>query len=189
MSLLIIGVLMFTLVHLIPAVMRPARDQWAERLGANRYQGLFALVIVGSIVVIVFGWKSAIPSPVYAPPLGPGIVTSTLILVASILFVASTPPTNIKRLIRHPQMVGTLIWSASHLLSNGDSRSLILFGGLGLWSIAEMVFCSKRDGKWQKPPTRGVGFDIASVVAGLLFFAIFAYFHPSLFGVAATVGL
>jgi len=188
MALLIVGILLFTLVHLFPAVMKPTRDGLVEQLGAGRYQGLFALTILVSIVIIVFGWKSTAPAPVYAPVLSPGLVTSGLMLVATVLFVATVLPTNIKRLLRHPQMTGTLIWSVTHLLANGDSRSILLFGSLGLWSIAEMVLCSRRDGAWQKPERVGGTKDAVYVIIGIVLFAVFAYFHRGMFGVSVIPG-
>ena len=189
MAVLILGVLLFTSVHLFPALQKPTRDGLVQRLGESRYQGLFALVIVASIVIIVFGWKSAVPAPVYAPVLASGFVASALILLASILFIAAVVPTNIKRLLRHPQMTGTLIWAVTHLLANGDSRSIVLFGGIGLWSIAEMVLCSKRDGAWQKPAPVSIARDAICIVLGVAFFAAFAYFHRALFGVNVVPGM
>ena len=189
MALLVVGILLFTLAHLFPAIMKPTRDALAERLGASRYQGLFALVIVASIAIIVFAWQSTVPTPVYAPVLVPGLTASGLMLVAFILFIAATLPTNIKRFIRHPQMTGTLVWSVTHLLANGDSRSVVLFGSLGLWSLAEMVLCSKRDGEWQRPTPVALGNDVISVVAGITLFAAFAYFHRAMFGVSVVTGI
>ena len=45
-------------------------------------------------------------------------------------------PNNVKRLLRHPQLTGVALWGIGHLLANGESRSIILFGGLGAWAIA-----------------------------------------------------
>ena len=186
MTLLVVGILMFTLVHLFPAIARPTRDHLAERLGSGAYQGLFALTILISIVVIVFGWKSAQPTLVYAPVIAPGLVTSGLMLLAFLLFIASNLPTNLKRWIRHPQMTGTLLWSVTHLLANGDSRSVILFGSLGAWSILEMLLCNRRDGPRQKPEPVALTKDVVVVIAGVALFAVFAYSHRWLFGVTVV---
>ena len=189
MALLIVGILLFTLAHLFPALMKSTRDGLAKRLGSSRYQGVFALIIVTSIVIIVVGWQSTTPTLVYAPVLSSGLVTFGLMLVACILFIAVVLPTNIKRLLRHPQMTGTLIWSITHLLANGDSRSVMLFGSLGLWAIAEIVLCSKRDGAWQRPAAVPITRDAIYVVIGALLFAAFAYFHRALFGVSVVPGM
>jgi hypothetical protein len=48
--------------------------------------------------------------------------------LAFILFAASAMATSIKRFVRHPQLTGVLLWALAHLFSNGDGRSLVLFG-------------------------------------------------------------
>ena len=189
MVLLIAGVAIFAVVHLFPAAVKTTRDNLAARLGNNPYRGLFSLLILGSIALMVAGWKSATPTLVYLPPLRPGIVTSALILIAFILFVASARPTNLRRVIRHPQMTGVIAWSIGHLLANGDSRSVVLFGGLGLWAIAEILLCNKRDGAWTRPQPVGLRADAIVAVIGLIAFAVIAYSHRWLFGVSVAPGL
>jgi uncharacterized membrane protein len=152
-------------------------------LGENRYRGLFSLVIVASLVLIVLGWRAAAPAAIYAPPLDGGPVTSGLMLIAFVLFVAAQSGSNIKRFVRHPQMVSVILWSGTHLLANGDSRSIALFGGLGLWAIAEILLCNRRDGKWRKADRAATRVDVITVVIAGIGFALIGYFHQALFGV------
>ena len=183
MALLIAGLLLFTIVHLLPAASPGTRAQLVDKLGNNTYRGLFSAVVLASLVVVVFGWKAATPTVVYAPPVGGGPVISALVFFAFVLFVASKARTNYRRLIRHPQMMAVILWSVSHLLVNGDSRSVVLFGVLGIWAVLEMVLCNKRDGAWQKPDVVPFSADmIVAVIAGVAF-AIFFYLHKALFGV------
>ena len=44
---------------------------------------------------------------------------------------ASGPAGHIKHAIRHPMLIGTILWAAGHLLANGDLASLFLFGAFG----------------------------------------------------------
>ena len=67
MGLLIIGVLLWAVVHLYPSIFPERRSQLMERLG-SKYQGIFALTIVFSILLIVLGWRSTVPNPVYDIP-------------------------------------------------------------------------------------------------------------------------
>lgn len=184
MTLLIIGVLVFCLAHLYPAILAGNHDRLERKLGENPYRGYFSLVIVGALILIVFGWKSAIPTAVYQPPMSAGAMSSGLVLIGFVLFVASQVPGNVKRLLRHPQMLGTIFWGVAHLLTNGDSRSLILFGGLTVWAVAEIVMINRRDGPWKKPESAPIGLDAITVVIGITLFAAVAYFHVQLFGVA-----
>ena len=183
MILLIAGLLLFTVIHLLPAASPDLRGQLAGKLGENAYRGVYSIVIVASLVIIVFGWKAATPTAVYTPPVGGGPVISALVFFAFVLFVTSKVRSNYRRLIRHPQMLAVILWSVAHLLVNGDSRSLVLFGGLGVWAILEIVLCNKRDGAWQKPDAVPFSADmIVAIIAGVAFTAIF-YLHRALFGV------
>lgn len=183
MALLIAGLLLFTIVHLLPAASPATRNNLAEKLGDNAYRGLFSAVVLASLVVIVFGWKAATPARVYAAPLDGGPVISAVTFFAFVLFVASKVRTNYRRIVRHPQMMAVILWSAAHLLVNGDSRSVVLFGGLGIWAVAEIVLCNKRDGDWKKPDVVPFSADmIVAVIAGVAFAIIF-YLHRALFGV------
>ena len=95
--------------------------------------------------------------------------------------------TNIKRLHRHPQLIGVAFWSIAHLLANGDNRSLLLFGGLGAWAVVEMVSINQRQGEWQKPDKVPLTNDIVTVVVGVALFAVLLFAHPYLTGIPALL--
>ena len=134
---------------------------------------------------IVLGWKAATPSPVYAAPLAAGPLPSLLVLCGFALFFAAKTKTHIKRLIRHPQMTGVFLWSAAHLLTNGDSRSLALFGSFAAWSLLEIVLINRRDGPRTSLPEGSTRGDVTTLVIAIVVFAIFAFLHQRLFGVPA----
>ena len=184
MGILVTGIAIFCLAHLFPAIRPTARDNMHAKLGENPYRGLFSLVIIAALVLIVVGWKSATPVPVYAPPLAANLLTSLLILVGLVLFFASQFNGNIKRFVRHPQMTGTILWGVAHLLTNGDSRSVALFGALTVWAGAEILLINRREGQWQKPGPATIKFDLVPLAIGVVVFAAVAYFHAVLFGVA-----
>ena len=187
MNLLIFGILLWSLIHLFPSAMHDTRSKFVTRIGNNAYRGLFSLLIAASLLMIIFGWKSATPSALYAPPLFGSILPSILLLIAFILFVAAQTHTNIKRFVRHPQLTGVVLWGLAHLLTNGDSRSVTLFGGMTLWALVTMVLCGRRDGPWQKPGPVALSSDIVTVVIGAIAFGVLLYAHQFLFGVAPIV--
>ena len=90
-------------------------------------------MIVGSIVLMVAGWRSAAADIVYEPPAWGRHFAMLLMLVAFFLFAFSHGKSNAKRFIRHPQLTAVVVWAIAHLLANGDTRSLTLFGVLGIW--------------------------------------------------------
>lgn len=184
MNLLIVGMLLWSLTHLFPSAMYENRSKIVASIGNNAYRRLFSLLIAASLLMIIFGWKAAIPSGLYVPPLFGSTLPSILLLISFILFVAARARTNIKRFVRHPQMTSVAVWGIAHLLTNGDSRSVALFGGMTLWALVSMVLCGRRDGPWQKPAPVALSGDIGTVVVGAIAFAVLLYAHQFLFGVA-----
>jgi len=184
MSLLIAGIILWFVVHSFPAIAPNKRDALAAKLGEQPYRGVFSLVIVASLVMMVFGWKNAIPSAIYHPPMGPGILPSLLVLAGLVAFFASQMNGNLKQILRHPQMVGTILWAVAHLLTNGDSRSLVLFGGMAIWALVEIVMINRREGPRTSTQTASGKFDLIAVVIGGAVFAVVGHFHLQLFGVS-----
>ena len=106
-----------------------------------------------------------------------------VILASFILFVASQTPNNIRRHVRHPQMMAVVLWSLAHLHVNGDPRSILLFGGLGVWAVLEILFCNRRDEVWRKPEPAPGRWDAITIGIGAAAFVVVFLLHMSLFGV------
>ncbi|MGL6163776.1 MAG: NnrU family protein, partial [Aeromonas veronii] len=68
MFLLTLGVALFTLIHLYPCFAVAHRARLRERLGENRYKGLFSLLVFVAIACIIAGWRSASSLPLYFLP-------------------------------------------------------------------------------------------------------------------------
>jgi len=185
MALLILGLLIWSCAHLVPSVARPFRASLIERLDEQKYQGLFALTILASLALIIFGWRSTPPDPLYSTPSWGRLAAIILVYPALVLFVGSGMPTNLKRILRHPQLTGVLVWSIGHLLANGDSRSLVLFGGMGAWSIVAMLAINRRDGEWEKPKASPVTVDLMMLGIAAAAYAALLFAHPYIAGVSA----
>lgn len=185
MALLIAGVVFWTAAHLFPAVAPAARANLAGKLGEGPFKGLFSLDIVLALGLMIYGWKSSVPVSVYALPAVSDTVPLVLMILSIALFVASSLPNNLKRYIRHPQMTAVILWGTSHLLTNVDSRSIVLFGGLTVWAILEIFFINRRDGAWQRPQAMPFVKDIVTGIVAIAVFAVIVTFHANLFGVPA----
>jgi uncharacterized membrane protein len=184
MAWLVLGVLLWSAAHLLKCVAIPFRQRLVDRLGPNPYQGVFSLVILGSIGLMVLGWRSTAPHPIYLPPASATWGTNVAVFVGLVLFAASGVPSNLKRWIRHPQLTGVLVFAAGHLLSNGDPRALVLFGGLGVWSIVAMIAINRRDGAWQKPEPVALTAELKPLIAAVVIFAVLFFVHPWIAGVS-----
>ncbi len=184
MSLFLAGIVIFCVVHLFKAAAPTIRTKLVGKIGENPFRGIVSLLVIVSLVMIVFGWKSTVPRAIYAPPLAPGLFPAALMLVALILFFAAQTNGYLKRTLRHPQMLGTIGWAVAHLLVNGDSRSVILFGSLGVWALLEIILCNRRDGPRLELPPASAKSDVIAVVVGIVAFGVIGHFHLALFGVA-----
>lgn len=184
---LVLGVSLWSAIHLIPAIAVDLRKNLIAKIGENPYKGLFAIFMLLAIYLVISGWKATIPVNLYLPPVWGRHVTALLVLVAFILFLAPYHASNLKRVLRHPQLTGLIIWGIGHLLANGENRSIVLFGGLTIWAVIEIVLLNRRDGAWVKPDPVPVRKDIALVIAGILFYAVVAFSHHWLFGFSPFV--
>lgn len=187
MAWLCIGVLIWMVVHFVPSLAPDFRQSLIRRFGDKTYKGLFALDILVAVVLIIYGWRSTAPEIVYLPPTWGHVAALLLMVVSVFLFGAARRPSMIKQYIRHPQLAGLVVWSVAHLLANGDQKSLVLFGGLGIWALLEMMFINRRDGVWEKPESPGIGKELLGVAITLAVFAALAYFHPYFTGVPLVV--
>lgn len=184
MLMLTLGVLLFACVHFIPSLAPSLKAGTLQRLGEGGYKGLFSFLLLGSLALIIIGWRTAEPSTIYQPPFGLHKFALGLLVLAFLLLAVSQRNSRLRLYVRHPQLTGVALWGFSHLLLNGDSRSIVLFGGMLLWALIEIIVISKREGVWMRaaPPSwsaEGVTAIIAAVTI-----AVVVYIHPWLSGVA-----
>lgn len=177
MDLLLGGIIVWSGVHYIPGFMPDFRAKLIDKLG-SAYRGVFALSVVLSIVLMVMGWKAAEVEFIYEPPMDALLITSTLMFISIYLFACSHGPSNVKRYIRHPMLTAVIIWGVAHLFSNGDKRSIILFGGMIIWAIAEIFIISKRDGEYKKPEPSPISKDIIKLVIAAVVYMGLIFGHP-----------
>lgn len=185
MDLLAFSIAAFIGLHLIPYFAKSFRAGAQSTIGMLPYKGLFALSVAAALVGIILGWMDSEPDFLYAPPAWGMHATPVFVLVGFVLFFASNAPTNIKRGIRHPQMTGVFLWSIGHLLSNGEDRSVLLFGSFAIWAALAILGANARDGVWIKPEKQSFFKDVITVLIGVTAFAAFMYFHETIIGVRA----
>lgn len=188
MTRLAIGVLLWSMVHLLPGYSPGFKKTMLNRFGEYPYKGVFTVLIVISLFLIISGWSSLTPPEpdvldvIYTAPDWGGYAAALLVLIGFILFFAPYPPNNFKRMLRHPQLIGFACWGLGHLLAIGTARSIVLFGGLTAWALIEIFLINKRDGEWVKPEKASVKNDVAVVAFGALFYMAFLFTHHLLFG-------
>ena len=181
---LFLGVLLWSATHFLPAAATGFRARLIGGLGEQPYKGLFSLLLLAAVALLVIGWRASPPTLVYPSPEWLLILANLVVLMAFVLFVASAAPSNLKRVIRHPQLTAVILWGGAHLCVNRDWRSLVLFGGLGLWAIVMMVLLNRRDGAWVKPELQPMGAELKVGLIAAAAFGLVFFLHGYLFGVS-----
>ena len=181
MNLLILGITIFFSIHLVPIF--PLKKFLINRLAENKYKGLFSLIALIGILIIIYGFSRADYYPIWDPLPYSKELALTLMPISIILLVAANIQTNIKRLTKHPMLIGILIWSFVHLIANGDLRSIILFASFGVYALIDIIF-SKKVLTTNNTANYTLTKDIIVVIIGLLVYAVIVYFHQFIAGVA-----
>ena len=97
-----------------------------------------------------------------------------------VLFASANMKTHIRKTLRHPMLIGLLLWSGVHLLSNGDKAGTILFGSFFAYAIVDLVSAVSRNAV--KPFEPAWKYDAMAVAGGVVLAALTIYFHPVIFG-------
>jgi uncharacterized membrane protein len=177
---LIIGLVIFFGIHLLPSF--PAHRQvLADRFGKAGYRILFSLVSFVGLGLIIYGKGDAEFVFLWQPPAWGQYAPFIMMLPAMVLFPAANMPGHIKRVVRHPMLIGILLWSVAHLLANGDQASILLFGGFALFAVFDLFSVSKRSGAISQADAQ-IKFDVIACLAGIILYLLVIYFHSNLFG-------
>lgn len=147
MYLLAAGLVLFAALHFLPVIplaRERVRAPLVASMGLVRYRLRFSILALAGVVLMVVGWLSAEPVPLYDLPAGFARIGEMAAFLGVVVFLSSSYPSRVRRAVRHPQLVGTALWGAGHLLFGGDSRSVVLFGGLALWALVSMA------GGWER---------------------------------------
>jgi uncharacterized membrane protein len=185
----IIGLVLFLGAHVFVS-RRGGREALIAKLGRGPYLGLFSLVSIVGLVLIGFGfarYRAAGIIPVWYPPAWTRHIVVALMWPASIAVVAAYIPGDIKRVLKHPMLVGVKIWAVAHLCANGDLGGIILFGSVLAWAVYDRITLKRRTDPGAPPvPIGGRRNDIIAIIVGtILYLALGFVFHPIVIGVPA----
>lgn len=157
MTLLVVAFALFLALHSIPAI-PPLRAGAIALVGRRTYLTAYSLVSLLSLGFLFHaalttpyvelwqpaGWQAAVT--LVLSPVGLFLVTAGLLSPnpLSVTMRGGAEPGAIVSITRHPVLWGFALWAFGHLLVNGDLRSLVLFGGLGLFSVGGFFMLDKR---------------------------------------------
>ena len=175
MTLLILGVALWVAAHFWKRIAPAHRASFGDK-----GKGIVAVATVVSVVLMVIGYRAAEGTVYWGRTGAMTGVNNLLMVVAFYLYAASGKGTKVTRFVRHPQLTGFTIWAGAHLLVNGDTPSFILFGGLGLWAIVEMIVINRAQGPrgaYHAPPLKS---EIIAIAATVIVVAVVMAIHYAL---------
>jgi uncharacterized membrane protein len=183
MGVLITGLAIFLGMHMTRVL---GLKRLAEAvIGETLYWIFYTVISAIGLSLVVYGHILAHPSEtVWNPPEWTRTVALVAVPLSLVLIVAAYTPSHIRSLTRHPMTLGIVLWSGSHLISNGEIASVVLFGAFFAWSVLLLIEGYAVGGAFEKPGKWGA--DIAAIVIGLALAAVLAVFHMQLFGVAVV---
>jgi uncharacterized membrane protein len=185
----ILGLVIFLGAHVF-VTMRDRRAGLVARIGEWPYRGLFSVVAIVGILLTAYGfaaYRAAGMIVVWDPPAWTRHIVVVLMWPASIMVAAAYIPGNIKRVLKHPLLVGVKTWAFAHLCANGDLGGIVLFGSILAWAVYDRITLKHRADPGAPPiPVGGVKNDIIAIVVGtIIYLALGFVFHPIVVGVPA----
>lgn len=189
LAILIFGLAVFIAPHVFVA-QRAARSAAIARMGEATYKIAFSLLSLVGILLIAWGfarYRATGWIDVWYPPAWTRHAAVALLLPAFICVVAAYIPGNIKRVLKHPMLVGVKLWAFAHLLANGDLGSIVLFGAILGWAVYDRISLKRRSDPGAPPiPVGGWKNDVIAVIVGtFVYLALGFTFHPLVIGVPA----
>jgi uncharacterized membrane protein len=188
MVIFILGLLLFFGLHYYSAFRsRASGVDIKEKLGEARYMGVYSLISILGFGLIVWGYSLIESMPILFSGLGGSRSLTQALMAAAFISLAAAyvPSSNIKRVVRHPMLLGVGLWGIAHLLDGATLKQLMLFGSFLLYSVVDAIADSKREpSEGTQPPTKLLS-DVIAVGIGLVVYVIFAmWLHRILFGIS-----
>ena len=181
MILLALGLALFLGAHLVPVAVL-LRARWIARVGERRYKGLFTVASLAGFALIVAGYYFGERGPqLFAPSPVARAVAPEAMTLSFILLAAANMRGYLRHTLKHPMLLGVLLWSFVHLLANGDLRGTILFGAFFAWAVVDLVSAIARGAVKTFVPS--VRFDVMAIVGGIVLAGVVMFAHRWLFGV------
>lgn len=187
MTLLITSCIAFLALHM-GISSTPLRGKLIDSLGQKGYLGLYSLLAITALGVMIYSYGSIDQSDhVWLPGTVSYQITKVFVLVAIILLVMGTMTKNptavmmedainqdikgILKITRHPTQWAILLYSIGHLIANGDTASIVLFGTLAIMSGVGMLAMDYRkkanhDEKWQEFYSSTSTLPFAAILSG-----------------------
>lgn len=193
---LVLGLALFLGTHLF-TTRREARAALIARFGEGPYKLAYSVLSLAGLVIVSYGfglYRREGWIDVWYPPVWTRHLALLLVWIAFVFVTAAYVPGRIKSTLKHPMLAGVKVWALSHLISNGDLGSILLFGSILAWAVLARISVKRRPDEVRQhggPAAAPAGWrnDVVAVAVGTALWFVFArWLHPWLIGVAVWPG-
>lgn len=195
MALLVFGIVVFLGIHFVRSFAPGLRAAVIKRSGAGAWRAIHGIAAVVGLALIAIGFDQARATTgmLYTPPVFMAHIALALMLIASICLVAAfLPPGKIRVATKHPAILAIKIWALAHLIANGETASVLLFGAFLAWGVILRISMKKRwrAGEITYPAFVSYRYDLAAAVLGAVLYGVIVWrLHELVIGVSPiTVG-
>ena len=180
---LLLGLLLFIGLHLTREF--GLRPLLIERCGSeNAYKGAYSLLAMLGLAFIIWGKATAPFIMLWQPKFELRSVSHMLMIPAVILVIAGNIPMSYTRHhLRNPMLAGVTLWGLSHLWSNGDLASALLFGTMLIWAGFKFLYLGLKNTSRIGQRSPAAFWDIIALCSGLIVYVLTSRYHGQMFGV------
>ena len=193
MAILVLGIIIFLGMHLIRVVAPGLRASVIESRGKGTWMGIYTILSLIGLCLIIYGFGQARSETgmLYNPPVFLRHIALLLMLFAFVFLAAGfLPAGRIAVAVKHPQILSIKIWAFAHLLANGETSSVLLFGSFLAWGVILRISLKRREraGERVLPVFKSSTNDVLAIVIGFVGWVLFVWkLHEWLIGVAPVV--
>lgn len=198
----ILAFAVFLALHSIPAI-PGIRQRLVAILGRKLYLATYSLISIAALAWVFHAAFALDYLELWAPAAWQAWVAIASVPVALFLLVAGLISPNplsisfrrgeekagaIVAVTRHPVLWGFVLWAFGHLVVNGDLRSVMLFGALGIFAVIGMVMTERRNRRrlgasWSADTKSSSVLPFAAIIRGR---AALSFDRPMVIGMVAS---
>lgn len=138
------------------------RNRMVRALGEGPFRALYSTAALGTLIWAIAAYSEAPANPLWTAGMGLTHIPVVLMIFACLLAVAGMTSRNITMVggeslagepaavsgivtvTRHPFLWAVVLWSVGHVAVNGDTASILFFGGFALLALGGMAHIDYR---------------------------------------------
>jgi uncharacterized membrane protein len=189
MSILVIGLIVFWGTHALRMVAPDWRERTMARLGLGAWRTLVSVASLAGLALIGWGFARArlVTGVLWVSPVWMRHVIALLMLIAFVLLASYFAPCNqIKAKLHYPVVLAVMLWAFAHLLVNGRTVDVALFGSFLVWAVWDWLALRRGDrARRTLYPAGTFGGTLLALLGGIIGWALVTFWlHARLIGVA-----